>query len=125
MRDDKEKKTITKSLVLSKKQLQTIMEEAEKEGKNFSEFMVDRALHGNCNINPEIAITVQGIVNNVLGIYSHIDIAGMRAKENFEQKTIDLLGKLEGLSQAEKIDILHEDIVALKNGGKKLWELLK
>ena len=124
MRDSNEKKSKPKSLKLSENQLKVIEQAAKEKGMNFSEFMIDSAVHGSSNVNPKVAVKVQEIVNTVLDIYSNLDIAGMKAKKDFEEKTVNLFGELEGLSKAEKIDLLYEDIEALKNGGKRLWEFL-
>ena len=47
MRNENEKKSVTKSIKMSPQQEHQIREQANKKDMNFSEYMLDCALHGN------------------------------------------------------------------------------
>ena len=61
MRNENEKKSVTKSIKMSPQQEQQIREQAEQKGMNFSEYMLDCALHGNQGITPYMAVKMQEI----------------------------------------------------------------
>ena len=55
MRNENEKKSITKSVKMSPLQEQQIREQAEIKGMNFSEYMLDCTLHNNQSVTPYMA----------------------------------------------------------------------
>ena len=64
MRSEDEKKTITKSLKMTKNECSTIEEKAKENGKSFSRYMVDSAVNGGQNtLSPQIPVMVTNIVN--------------------------------------------------------------
>ena len=65
MKNEKEKKNITKSIKVSQNQYDIIMQKAAEKNMNFSEYVVDCAVHGNQGITPQIAVKVQEIANTV------------------------------------------------------------
>lgn len=73
MRNENEKKSVTKSIKMSPQQEQQIREEADKKGMNFSEYMLDCALHNNQGITPHMAVKMQEMVNIVKDIADSLD----------------------------------------------------
>lgn len=69
-RSENEKKTITKSLKLSPDMLMHIEGKAKKKNMNFSQYMVDCAIHRESAITPEILCRLENIIETC--IY-HID----------------------------------------------------
>ncbi len=64
MRSEDEKKTIIKSLKMTKNECSTIEEKAKENGKSFSRYMVDSAVNGGQNtLSPQIPVMVTNIVN--------------------------------------------------------------
>ena len=73
MKNENEKKSITKSIKMSPQQEKQIREQAEKKNMNFSEYMLDCALHNNQGITPHMAVKMQEIVNIVKDIADSLD----------------------------------------------------
>ena len=64
MRSEDEKKTIIKSLKMTKNECSTIEEKAKENGRSFSRYMVDSAVNGGQNtLSPQIPVMVTNIVN--------------------------------------------------------------
>ncbi len=62
-RSENEKKTITKSLKLSPDMLMCIEGKAKKRNMNFSQYMVDCAIHRESAITPEILCRLENIID--------------------------------------------------------------
>lgn len=125
MRNEKEKKSIVKSIKLSPLQEQQIMEQAEQKGMNFSEYMVDCAVHGNQSITPQIAVRIQEMVNMVTEIADSLDSRDYVRKEELRQKAYDFDGLFKSITPQEKYNKLERNIGLFIEGGAEIWEYLK
>lgn len=125
MRSEKEKKSIIKSVKLSPLQEQQIMEQAEKKNMNFSEYMIDCALHGNQGITPLMAVRLQEMINIVKDIVDNLDASEYIHKEELRQKACDFEGLCTHVSPQEKYNNLESNIGLFVEGGYDIWEYLK
>lgn len=125
MRNENEKKSVTKSIKMSPQQEQQIREQADKKGMNFSEYMLDCALHGNHGITPYIAVKMQEMVNIVRDIADSLDERDYIRKEELRQKAHDFEGLFKSVSPQEKYNKLENNIGLFVEGGYKIWEYLK
>ena len=125
MRNEKEKKSVTKSIKMSSQQEQQIKEQADKKGMNFSEYMLDCALHGNQGITPYIAVKMQELVNIVKDIADSLDEKDYIHKEELRQKVHDFEGLFSSVSPQEKYNRLENNIGLFVEGGYEIWEYLK
>ena len=62
MKREAEKKSITKSIKLSPNQEELIMRQAGEKNMNFSQYVLDCAMHPDSKITPEIAVNIQNIL---------------------------------------------------------------
>lgn len=62
MKREAEKKSITKSIKLSPNQEETIMRKAKEKNMNFSQYLVDCAMHTDSKITPKTAVNIQNIL---------------------------------------------------------------
>lgn len=83
MKKEAEKKSITKSLKLSPNQEELIMRQAKEKNMNFSQYVLDCAIHTESKITPEIAVKLQ----NILGYARYI--ARMGDKWSFYQEEFE------------------------------------
>lgn len=125
MRNENEKKSITKSVKISPNQERIIMEQAEKKGMNFSEYMLDCTLHSNQDITPYMAVKMQEMVNMVLEIADNLDSKDYIRKEELRQKANDFEGLFKSVSPQEKYNKLENTIGLFVEGGMEIWESLK
>lgn len=125
MKNEKEKKSIVKSIKMSPLQEQQIMEQAEQKGMNFSEYMLDCALHGNQGITPIIAVKMQEMVNMVEEIVDSIDSRDYIHKEELRQKAYDFNGLCTPITPQEKYKRLEKNVGLFIEGGAEIWESLK
>lgn len=80
MRSEDEKKTIIKSLKMTKNECSTIEEKAKENGKSFSRYMVDSAVNGGQNtLSPQIPVMVTNIVNKAEEIAKQKNCRGITA----------------------------------------------
>lgn len=64
MRSEDEKKTLVKTVKMTKNEGSIIEEKAKENGKSFSRYMVDSAVNGGQNtLSPQIPVMVTNIVN--------------------------------------------------------------
>ena len=125
MRNENEKKSVTKSIKMSPQQEQQIREQADKKGMNFSEYMLDCALHGNQGITPYMAVKMQEMVNMVLEITDSLDERDYIRKEELRQKAYDFEGLFTSVLPQEKYNKLENNIGLFVEGGYEIWESLK
>lgn len=125
MRNENEKKSVTKSIKMSPQQEQQIREQAEQKGMNFSEYMLDCALHGNQGITPYMAVKMQEMVNMVLEITDSLDERDYIHKEELRQKAHDFEGLFTSVPPQEKYNRLENNISLFVEGGYEIWESLK
>lgn len=125
MRSEKEKKSITKSVKLSPLQEQQIMEQADKKGMNFSEYILNCVLHGNQGITPLMAVRLQEMINIVKDIADNLDTSEYIHKEELRQKAHDFEGLITPVSPQEKYNKLENNVGLFVEGGYEIWESLK
>ena len=125
MRNENEKKSVTKSIKMSPQQEQQIKEQAEKKGMNFSKYMLDCALHSNQGITPYMAVKMQEMVNIVKDIADSLDERDYICREELRQKANDFEGLFKSVSPQEKYDKLENNIGLFVEGGYDIWESLK
>ncbi|MCM1509039.1 MAG: hypothetical protein NC177_18165 [Ruminococcus flavefaciens] len=125
MSNEKEKKSIVKSIKISPLQEQQIMEQAEQKGMNFSEYMLDCALHNNQGITPLMAVKLQEMVNIVKDIADNLDSSEYIRKEELRQKACDFEGLCTPITPQEKYNKLEKSIGLFVEGGYEVWESLK
>lgn len=110
MKNENEKKSITKSIKMSSLQEQQIKELAENKNMNFSEYMLDCALHSNQGITPYMAVKMQEMVNMVLEITDNLDERDYMRKEELRQKAYDFEGLFKSVSPQEKYNKLENQM---------------
>jgi len=125
MKNEKEKKSIVKSIKLSPLQEQRIMEQAEQKGMNFSEYMLNCALHGNQGITPYMAVKMQEMINIVKDIADNLDESEYVRKEELRQKACDFENLCTPITPQEKYNKLENNIGLFVEGGYGIWESLK
>ena len=125
MKNEKEKKSIIKSIKMSSLQEQQIKEQAEQKGMNFSEYMLDCALHNNQCVTPYMAVKMQEMVNIVKDIADSLDERDYIRKEELRQKVHDFEGLCTPLTSQEKYNKLENNIGLFVEGGYDIWESLK
>lgn len=125
MRNENEKKSITKSVKISPLQEQQIREQSEKKNMNFSEYMLDCSLHSNQGITPYMAVKMQEMVNMVLEIADNLDSKDYIRREELRQKANDFEGLFKSVSSQEKLNRLENTIGLFVEGGAEIWEYLK
>ena len=92
MRSEDEKKTITKSLKMTKNERSTIEEKAKENGKSFSRYMVDSAVNGGQNtLSPQIPVMVTNIVNAAEEIAKQRNRRGITALRKDVEKLWSML----------------------------------
>lgn len=125
MKNENEKKSLTKSIKMSSLQEQQIKEQAEKKDMNFSEYMLDCALHSNQGFTPYMAVKMQEMVNIVKDIADSLDERDYMRKEELRQKAYDFEGLFKSVSPQEKYNKLENNIGLFVEGGYEIWESLK
>lgn len=125
MRNENEKKSITKSVKMSPLQEQQIREQAEIKDMNFSEYMLDCTLHNNQSITSYMAVKMQEMVNMVLEIADNLDSKDYIRREELRQKANDFEGLFKSVSPQEKYNKLENTIGLFVEGGMEIWESLK
>ena len=63
MRKESEKKSVVKSIKMTPEQERTALKNAEAKGMSFSAYAVDRMIHSDNSITPEIVARIQEIIN--------------------------------------------------------------
>lgn len=125
MKSENEKKSIIKSIKMSSLQEQQIKEQSEKKGMNFSEYMLDCALHNNQGVTPYMAVKMQEMVNIVKDIADSLDERDYIHKEELRQKAHDFEGLYTPFTPHEKYNKLENNIGLFVEGGYEIWESLK
>ena len=125
MRNENEKKSVTKSIKMSPQQEKQIREQAEKKNMNFSEYMLDCTLHNNQSVTPYMAVKMKEMVNMVLEIADNLDSKDYMHREELRQKANDFEGLFTSVSPQEKYNKLENNIGFFVEGGYEIWESLK
>lgn len=125
MKNENEKKSVTKSIKMSPQQEQQIMKQAEQKGMKFSEYMLDCALHSNQVFSPYMAVKMQEMVNIVKDIADSIDEKDYVRREQLRQKANTFAEICTPLTPQEKYNKLENNIGLFIEGGYDIWEYLK
>ena len=91
---------------------------------NFSEYMLDCALHGNQGIAPYMAVKMQEMVNMMLEITDSLDERDYISKEELRQKAHDFEGLCTPLTPQEKYNRLDNNVGLFIEGVYEIWESL-
>ena len=92
MRSEDEKKTLVKSVKMTKKESEIIGQKAKESGKSFSRYMVDSAVNGGENtLSPQIPVMVTNIVNKAEEIAKQKNCRGITALRKEVEKLWSML----------------------------------
>ena len=125
MKNENEKKSIIKSIKMSPLQVEQVAKLAEKKNMNFSEYMLDCALHNNQGVTPYMAVKMQEMVNIMKDIADSLDERDYIRREELRQKVYDFEGLCTSLTPQEKYNKLENNIGLFVEGGYEIWESLK
>ena len=125
MKKDNEKKNITKSIKISQNQYDIIKQKADERHMNFSEYVVDCAVHGNNSLTPQIAVKVQSIANTALDLADRLSYEEYAAKEKLYQQSKELNDLFHVDSPLENYAKMIKEIDEIIKGADSLWVSLK
>ena len=125
MKKDNEKKNITKSIKISQNQYDIIKQKADERHMNFSEYVVDCAVHGNNSLTPQMAVKVQSIANTALDLADRLPYEEYAAKEKLYQQSKELDDLFHVDSPLENYVKMIKDIEEIVKGADSLWVSLK
>jgi len=125
MKKDNEKKNITKSIKISQNQYDIIKQKADERHMNFSEYVVDCAVHGNNSLTPQIAVKVQSIANTALDLADRLSYEEYAAKEKLYQQSKELDDLFHVDSPLENYAKMIKEIDEIIKGADSLWVSLK
>ena len=92
MRSEDEKKTVTKSLKMTKNECSIIEEKAKESGKSFSRYVVDTVVSGGGKaLTPQIPVLVTDIVNKAEEIAKQKNRRGITALRKDVEKLWSML----------------------------------
>lgn len=92
MRSEDEKKTLVKTVKMTKNEGSIIEEKAKESGKSFSRYMVDAAVNGGGNtLSPQIPVMVTNIVNKAEEIAKQKNRRGITALRKDTEKLWSML----------------------------------
>ena len=92
MRSEDEKKTLVKSVKMTKNEGEIIEQKAKESGKSFSRYMVDSAVNGGGNtLSPQIPVMVTNIVNKAEEIAKQKNRRGITALRKDVEKLWSML----------------------------------
>ena len=92
MRSEDEKKTLVKSVKMTKNEGEIIEQKAKESGKSFSRYMVDSAVNGGENtLSPQIPVMVTNIVNKAEEIAKQKNHRGITALRKEVEKLWSML----------------------------------
>lgn len=125
MKKDNEKKNITKSIKISQNQYDIIKQKADERHMNFSEYVVDCAVHGNNSLTPQIAVKVQSIANTALDLADRLPYEEYATKEKLYQQSKELDDLFHVDSPLENYAKMIKEIDEIIKGADSLWVSLK
>ena len=124
MKNKNEKKNIVKSIKLSQNQYDMIMQKAKDRNMNFSEYMVDRAVHGD-SLSPQIAVRVQTIMNLTEDIADKIENTHYCESEKLREQ-VDATDELfHRMTPEEYREQLKREMGSVLKAGEEIWDYLK
>ena len=125
MKKQSEKKSIVKSIKLSPNQYEWIQKQAQEKGMNFSEYMVDCAVHGQNGLTPQMAVKIQEIANTANELADRLDYHEYETKEQLQKKAVELDELFRLDSPLNCYEEMMKDIDKIAEGAEKLWAYLK
>ena len=125
MKKDNEKKNITKSIKISQNQYDIIKQKADERHMNFSEYVVDCAVHGNNFLTLQIAVKVQSIANTALDLADRLPYEEYATKEKLYQQSKELDDLFHVDSPLENCAKMIKEIDEIIKGADSLWVSLK
>ena len=125
MKKDNEKKNITKSIKISQNQYDIIKQKADERHMNFSEYVVDCAVHENNSLTPQIAVKVQSIANTALDLADRLSYEEYATKEKLYQQSKELDDLFHVDSPLENYAKMIKEIDEIIKGADSLWVSLK
>lgn len=123
MKAENEKKK-TRSIKVSDNQYTIIKQKANERHMSFSEYVVDRAVHGNQSLTPEIAVKVQSIVNTVNDLADRSSYEEYETKERLYQQSKELNDLFDHSPLNDYAEIV-KNIDKIAEGADSLWVYLK
>ena len=124
MKNEKEKKSIVKTIKLSPNQYAVIMEKAAERNMSFSEYMVDSAVHGN-SLTPEIAVRIQTIMNVTEDIADKVENTHYNESVKLKEQ-VDAMDRLfVRMSPEEYRAQLQKEMDIVLKEGEELWDCLR
>jgi len=125
MKKHNEKKNITKSIKISQNQYDIIKQKADERHMNFSEYVVNCAVHGNDSLTPQIAVKVQEIANTALDLADRLSYDECATKEKLYQQSKELDDLFHVDSPLENYAKMIKEIDEIIKGADSLWVSLK
>ncbi len=125
MKKDNEKKNITKSIKISQNQYDIIKQKADERNMNFSEYVVDCAVHGNDSITPQIAVKVQEIANTAFDLADRLSYDEYATKEKLQKQAGELDDLFHVDSPLDNYAKMIKNIDKIIEGADSLWVSLK
>ena len=124
MKNEKEKKSIVKTIKLSPNQYAVIMEKAAERNMSFSEYMVDSAVHGN-SLTPEIVVRIQTIMNVTEDIADKVENTYYNESVKLKEQ-VDAMDRLfVRMSPEEYRAQLQAEMGIVLKEGEELWDCLR
>lgn len=125
MKEENEKKNITKSIKISQNQQKVIADRAAKQNMNFSEYVVNCAVHGNNNLTPQMAVKVQMIMNLAMDLVERLDYKEYQTAQQIQKQVQDLNELFHTVTPEQNCYQIEKDVQGIVEGGYDLWESLK
>ena len=125
MKKQSEKKTMTKSIKLSQNEYEQIQKQAADKGMNFSEYIIDSAIHRQNTITPQIAVKVQEIANTALDLADRLSYDEYATKRKLQTQVDDLRELFVNESPLDNYAKIIQNIEKITEGADSLWVYLK
>ena len=125
MKEENEKKNITKSIKISQNQQKIIADRAAKQNMNFSEYVVNCAVYGGYNLTPQMAVKVQMIINLALDLAERLDYNEYQTAQKIQKQVQDLSELIHTVTPEQNFYQIEKDVHGIVEGGYDLWESLK
>lgn len=125
MKKQSEKKTMTKSIKLSQNEYEQIQKQAAEKRMNFSEYIIDSAIHRQNTITPQIAVKVQEIANTALDLADRLSYDEYATKRKLQTQVDNLNELFHKESLLDNYAKIIQDIEKITEGADALWVYLK
>lgn len=125
MKEENEKKNITKSIKISQNQQKIIADRAAENNMNFSEYVVNCAVHGNNGLTPQMAVKVQMIMNLALDLAERLDYKEFQTAQQIQKQVQDLDELFHAVTPEQDFSQIKNDVSGIVEEGYDLWGPLK